>query len=85
IPIPVEIDEDLLTRIAETTGGQYFRATDTKKLRDIYKQIDELEKTKIEVKEYTKYTELFVNYALAGLILLLIELILRHTYLRRLP
>lgn len=84
-PIPVEIDEDLLTRIAETTGGQYFRATDTQKLRDIYKQIDELEKTKIEVKEYTKYTELFVNYALAGLILLLIELILRHTYLRRLP
>ncbi len=84
-PIPVEIDEDLLTRIAEITGGQYFRATNTDKLRDIYKQIDKLEKTKIEVKEYTKYTELFIYYAGLGLILLVLEILLRNTYLRKLP
>ena len=84
-PIPVEIDEDLLTRIAEITGGKYFRATNTDKLRDIYKQIDKLEKTKIEVKEYTKYTELFIYYAGLGLILLVLEILLRNTYLRKLP
>ncbi len=84
-PIPVEIDEDLLTRIADITGGQYFRATNTEKLRDIYKQIDSLEKTKIEVKEYTKYTELYIYYAGLGLILLVLEILLRNTYLRKLP
>ena len=57
--IRVEIDEDLLKRIAETTGGKYFRATDTEKLRAIYREIGDLEKTKIEVKEFTKYSELF--------------------------
>ncbi len=84
-PIPVEIDEDLLTRIADITGGKYFRATNTEKLREIYQQIDELEKTQIEVKEYTKYTELFVFYAGAGLALLVLEILLQHTYLRKLP
>jgi Ca-activated chloride channel family protein len=84
-PIPVEIDEDLLTRIADITGGKYFRATDTDKLREIYHQIDELEKTKIEVKEYTKYTELYIPYVLTGLLILLLELALRNTVLRKLP
>jgi Ca-activated chloride channel family protein len=84
-PIPVEIDEDLLTRIADITGGKYFRATDTDKLREIYHQIDELEKTKIEVKEYTKYTELYIPYVLAGLLILLLEMALRNTVLRKLP
>jgi Ca-activated chloride channel homolog len=83
--IRVEIDEDLLKRIAETTGGRYFRATDTEKLRAIYREIGDLEKTKIEVKEFTKYTELFVNYAGLALALLLLEVILSNTYLRKLP
>lgn len=83
--IRVEIDEDLLKRIAETTGGKYFRATDTEKLRAIYREIGDLEKTKIEVKEFTKYSELFVNYAGLALALLLLEVILSHTYLRKLP
>jgi Ca-activated chloride channel family protein len=83
--IRVEIDEDLLKRIAETTGGKYFRATDTEKLRAIYREIGDLEKTKIEVKEFTKYTELFVNYAGLALALLLLEVILSNTYLRKLP
>lgn len=84
-PIPVEIDEDLLTRIADITGGKYFRATDTEKLRNIYQEIGELEKTKIEVKEFTKYTELFIYYAGAGILLLVLEIVLSHTYLRKLP
>lgn len=81
----VEIDEDLLKRIAEVTGGRYFRATDSEKLRQIYREIGELEKTKIEVKEFTKYTELFVDYAGLALALLLLEVILSNTYLRKLP
>lgn len=81
----VEIDEELLRRIADITGGKYFRATDTEKLREIYREIGELEKTKIEVKEFTKYTELFVNYVGLALALLLFEVILSNTYLRKLP
>ena len=85
VPMPVEIDEELLQRIAAQTGGKYFRATDTESLREIYRQINEMEKTKIEVKEFTKYRELFVNYAGIGLLLLLVEIALAHTYLRKLP
>ncbi len=85
VPTKVEIDEELLTRIASITGGQYFRATNEKALAEIYEQIGELEKTKIEVKEFTRYTELFVQYAGAALLLLLLEVVLKNTYLRRLP
>jgi Ca-activated chloride channel family protein len=81
----VEIDEELLRRIADITGGKYFRATDTEKLREIYREIGELEKTKIEVKEFTKYTELFGNYVGLALALLLFEIILSNTYLRKIP
>ena len=84
-PVRVEIDEELLQRIAALTGGQYFRATDSNKLREIYQQIGELEKTKIEVKEYTRYKELFVNYAGIALALLVLEIVLSHTFLRKLP
>ncbi len=85
IPMQVEIDEDLLRRIARQTGGRYFRATDSQKLRAIYQEIGEMEKTKIKVKEFTKYRELFVNYAGLGLALLLLEIVLANTYLRKLP
>ncbi|GAB4341082.1 MAG: VWA domain-containing protein [Calditrichia bacterium] len=85
VNMPVEIDEELLKKIAAQTGGQYFRATDSNKLREIYSQINELEKTKIHVKEFTKYSELFSNYAGLGLLLLLLEVLLAGTYLRKLP
>ncbi len=84
-PIPVEIDEELLQRIAKITGGKYYRATDTNKLREIYREIGELEKTKIEVKEFTKYRELYLFYAGAALALLFMEVVLMNTYLRKLP
>jgi Ca-activated chloride channel family protein len=85
VSMPVEIDENLLKRIANQTGGHYFRATDTEKLRQIYQEINEMEKTKIQVKEFTKYRELFVNYAGAGLLLLVLEVLLLNTWLRKLP
>lgn len=85
VSMAVEIDENLLRRIADKTTGKYFRATDTEKLRQIYKEINEMEKTKIQVKEFTKYKELFVNYAGVGLFLLLLEIFLLHTVLRKLP
>jgi len=85
VNMPVEIDEDILKRIAVQTDGQYFRATDSEKLREIYSQINEMEKTKIHVKEFTKYRELFVNYAGVGLLLLLLEIVLLGTWLRKLP
>jgi Ca-activated chloride channel family protein len=85
VSMAVEIDENLLQRIAAQTGGKYFRATDTEKLRQIYQEINEMEKTKIQVKEFTKYKELFVNYAGAGLLLLLLEIFLLNTVLRKLP
>ena len=83
--MPVEIDEDLLRKISDQTGGKYFRATDTEKLRQIYQEINEMEKTKIQVKEFTKYRELYVNYAGAGLILLILEILLLNTVFRKLP
>ncbi len=83
--IPVKIDEELLREIAETTAGVYFRATDEKKLREIYARIDQMEKTEIEVKEYRTYTELFLPYALIALILLAAETALSGTRLRRIP
>ena len=85
VSMPVEIDEELLRKIAGQTGGKYFRATDTEKLRQIYGEINEMEKTKIQVKEFTKYDELFVKYAGAGIFLLLLEILLLNTWLRKLP
>jgi len=85
VNMPVEIDEEILKKIAAQTGGKYFRATDTNKLREIYAQINDMEKTKIEVKEFTKYSELYVNYAGVGMLLLLLEILLSNTWLRKLP
>ena len=83
--IPVKIDEDLLKKVAEITGGKYFRALDENKLRDIYKIIDQMETTEIEVKEYRSYSELFFPWALAALVLLLLEVVLVSTRLRKVP
>ena len=81
----VEIDEDVLREIAEITGGEYFRATDNQKLKQIYKEIDKLEKSKIEVKEYSKKKEEYFLFAGVAILLLLLEILLRNTFLRRIP
>ena len=85
VPMRVEIDEEVLKEIARITGGTYFRATDSDKLREIYKEIGEMEKTKIEVKEYTRYEEYFVYFVGFGLVLLLLEIILANTYFKKIP
>ncbi|MCE1188611.1 MAG: VWA domain-containing protein [Ignavibacteria bacterium] len=81
----VEIDEALLRQIAFTTKGKYFRATGNQKLEDIYKEIDKLEKTRIEVTSYRSKSELFYPWVGLALLLLFIEITLSQTYLRRLP
>ncbi len=83
--VKVEIDETLLKKISTTTGGKYFRATGNKKLEEIYKEIDKLEKTKIEITSFRSKSELFKPWLLAALIILALELLLSKTYLRKLP
>ncbi|MBP5566721.1 MAG: VWA domain-containing protein [Bacteroidales bacterium] len=82
--LPVEIDEDLLKSIAESTGGRYFRATDNTKLSEIYSEINQMEKVRTTVDSFPIYKELFGKYALWALICLLLELALR-LFIRRLP
>ena len=81
----VEIDEDLLQQIADMTGGKYFRATSAESLERIYAEIDQLEKTEIEVTTIKRYSEEFHRFALGGLILLLLELLLRYTVFKTIP
>lgn len=83
--MPVDIDEKTLTEIAAMTGGQYFRAQDTEGLRQVYEEIDEMEKYLISVQNVTRRKELFLPFALAALGLILIELLLRRTWLRNVP
>ncbi|MBN2381405.1 VWA domain-containing protein [bacterium] len=83
--IPVQIDEKTLSKIAELTGGQYHRATDASQLQQIYREISQMEKSEIEVKKYTEYTELFQYFLLTALCLFLIEQLLAHTRFRKLP
>jgi len=80
--VPVTIDEGVLSNIAKTTGGKYFRATDNEKLKQIYQQIDKMEKAKIAVTQYHKKTERFLPLALIALALLLMEFLLRNTLLK---
>jgi len=83
--VPVEIDEELLTNIADQTGGHYFRATDNTKLRRIYDEIDRLEKSKIEVTQFRRHKEDFYTAGFAGGILLLIEILFSLTLFRKIP
>ena len=83
--LPVEIDEETLQKIAQNTGGEYFRATDNNKLKQIYEQIDKLEKSKIEVKEFSQKDEEFLMFVLLAAFLLLSDMILRNTLLRQIP
>ena len=77
-----EFDEATLQNIASTTGGQYFRATDNNSLKQIYEQIDQLEKTKLRVREYAKHTDTFTPFLMAALLCLLAEILLRYFVLR---
>lgn len=81
----VEIDEKTLTAMAEMTGGRYFRATDNAKLKAIYDEINQLEKSKIEVTEHLSYHEQFLAWVLAALGLLLAEFLLANLVLKRIP
>ncbi|OGF63294.1 MAG: aerotolerance regulator BatA [Candidatus Fischerbacteria bacterium RBG_13_37_8] len=85
VRLPVEIDEELLQQIAKMTGGRYFRAVDKKTLEDVFHEISQLEKTKIEVKEFTQYEELFYPFLLIGLVLLASEVLLANTRLKKIP
>lgn len=85
VMVPVDIDEPTLKDIARTTGGVYFRATDNESLQDIYEEIDQLEKTKLNVKEFSKREEEYLKFALAAFILVLLDVLLRQTVLRRIP
>ena len=83
--VPVEIDEEMLQKISGLTDGQYFRATNNRALAEIYEKIDKLEKTKIEITSYKNASEKYHSWLWSGLILLLFELGLSRTILRKLP
>ena len=80
----VQIDEKILGEIADLTGGRYFRATDNAKLQSIYDEINQLEKSKVEISQYTTYTEEYLRWAAAALALLLVEFLLRTLWLKSL-
>lgn len=84
-PMPVDIDEETLKQVAETTKGRYFRATDTQSLSDIYAEIDRAEKTTFEAPEYADYRELYPWLVWPALLLLCAELVLADTRFRRIP
>ncbi len=81
----VQIDEQLLRNISYMTGGKYFRATNERALEQIYEQINQLEKTKIDVTTIKRYSEEFYRFAFLGLIFLMLEILMRNTVLRTLP
>lgn len=85
VQLPVEIDTQTLRSIAKTTDGKFYRATNADELREIYQEIDKLEKSKIEVQKFNRRYEGYQIFALAGLLALLLEVLLRITVFRRIP
>lgn len=85
VNMPVEIDEGTLTQIANIADGLYYRATSNSKLKEVYDEIDKLEKTKISVKQFSKRNEEYKYFALAAFLCIMLEILLRHTVLRRIP
>ncbi|MFW6277580.1 MAG: vWA domain-containing protein [Prolixibacteraceae bacterium] len=81
----VKIDEETLQEIAQITDGRYFRATNNTRLEEIYREIDQLEKSKIEVREFSRKSEEFLPFALAGILFLVMSLFLRNTIFRSIP
>jgi Ca-activated chloride channel homolog len=82
---PVDIDEDTLQKIAQMTGGKYYRADNSQRFQAIYAEIDQLEKTEVDIKKFAHHEELFAWMVTPGLGLLILEILLRHTLFRRLP
>ncbi|MFQ5753480.1 MAG: VWA domain-containing protein [bacterium] len=85
VRMPVQIDEKMLQEIAQITKGNYFRATDKESLDNIFKEIDKLEKTKIEVKQFTRFKELFPPYLFMALGVIVLEVVLTNTKFRKIP
>jgi Ca-activated chloride channel family protein len=85
VNIPVEIDTKTLSDIAATTDGNFYRATNNNELKQIYKDIDKLEKTKMNVKKYSRRYEAYQPFAIIGILLFILELLLRTVVLRRIP
>ena len=85
VNIPVEIDTKTLSEIAAATEGDFYRATNTKELRNIYKEMDQLEKSKLNVKTFSKRYEAYQPFALVAILALLLEILLRITIFRRIP
>lgn len=83
--VPVEIDEEMLQEIADITNGKYYRATDNEKLREIYMRIDKLEKSRIDIKEYSRKQEKYLGFAFAAALLLFSEILLKNTILKNIP
>jgi Ca-activated chloride channel family protein len=84
-PVRIDIDDERLKKIAEKTDANYYRATDTESLRNIYREIDRLEKTPIEERGYIRYKELFSLFLIPALILLIMEVVFKNTLLRKIP
>lgn len=85
VDVRVDVDEETLRQIAQTSDGHFYRATNTAELKKIYKDIDQLEKSKMEVKKFSKRYEAYMPFALAALLCLVLELLLKVTWFRRIP
>ena len=85
VNVPVEIDETTLNKIATITDGNYYRATSNSKLKEVYEKIDKLERTKLNVKEFSTREEEFQIFAFIAFVTLLLELLLRNTILKKIP
>lgn len=83
--VEINLDEELLQKVASATGGRYFRATDTQSLKTIFQRIDRMEKTKVEMAKYSEYKDLYPYFIMTALGLLLLEALLANTVCRRLP
>ena len=83
--VQIDLDEGTLKKIADITDAKYFRATDTESLKNIYREIDKLQKSPLEDKGYQEFNELFSVFLIAGLLVLFAEIILANTFLRKVP
>ncbi|MGL4852181.1 MAG: aerotolerance regulator BatA, partial [Phocaeicola sp.] len=85
VNVPVEIDEKTLTEIAHTTNANYYRATSNDKLKEVYAEIDKLERTKLNVKEFSKKEETYQIWALLALLCILLDIVIRNSVLKKIP
>lgn len=83
--VKADIDEDVLQAMAQLTGGRYFRATNKSKLADIFDEIDQMEKTKMSVREFSRKEEEYLIFVLAAIAFLLLHIIIKNTILRNIP